>query len=1447
MTMRILSQNNNYYIFGSTIKNKINIFILFFVLLCVFNFNLNKTEAITTSNIYPSAYVNTTGFNYNFSTPGNVYIDDSNYATMSAGRNKGGATLWTGFDFSSIPSGSTINSVNVYVKGKVSASWSQGTWSSSVWPDVTISAALTSGTTGAFNNASYTTTTTNTTENTWNYTLTGTLPTDSELKALNFGVRVEGANGNNGTTHTWSINDIYIIVDYTVSTSPSLSSTTTTTSITQTSASSGGTISSDGGATITTSGVVWNTTGTPTVADSKTTDGATSGTFVSSITGLTCNTTYYVRAYATNSVGTGYATQVSFTTSACNVIPTVTTPTVTSIGINGAILGANVTSLGIPASISERGTCWGTTANPITNCIAEGNTTTGIFTHVRTGMTAETLYYYRGYATNTTGTAYSADGTFTTQTLPTVTLPTKSAITDTTATLGATLTSPSFTVTARGTCWGTSSNPTTNCLSDGTTTGAYTQARTGLTTGTLYYYRGYTTYTDGAGVTSTIYSADDSFTTLTIPILSSTTDATSITQTSASSGGTISSDGGATITTSGVVWNTTGTPTVADSKTTDGATSGTFVSSITGLTCNTTYYVRAYATNSVGTGYGNQVSFTTLDLPTVTTQAVSNIAPTTVTGNGTVVSDGNSTIIERGFVWKTSMDPTINDNKLVISGTTGSFNGSITGLTQNTLYYVRAYATNSVGTNYGVNDAFITSIAQTSPTIVLNTADTANLGSDTTPTLEMTATDINNDNVQYNIQISTDSSFPFTEKWVAVGDVTGTSSIAHSSDGISWTGDGKTIFSIYGYTVAYNGTMWVAAGSGTNSLAYSYNGIDWTGLGTSIFSEYGYGIAWNGTMWVATGGGTNSLAYSYNGIDWTGLGTTIFSITGYNLAWNGSLWVATGHGTNSIAYSSNGTSWTAVSGSSSIFSSYGRAVAWNGSLWVAGGVGTNTLAYSSNGTSWTGEGLVFSSSVTGIAWNGSIFVAVGNDTTNSIAYSSNGTSWTGVTGKTIFSSWGKGVAWNGEKFVATGQGISNSFAYSSDGISWTGTGITDIAIPNAVASNNPVSLVPSIAAPISGLDKISSTDVGFLNTINGSDTQPFNSGEKVSYTVQEGSELTPGTYYWRARTIDPSGTNTYSSWTTVRSFTISNLYTQSAYKFFGNIDSADIGSDLATQDNSISLNRSGEVFRLRTLVHVGIDLALNAQSFKLQFAQKNGQCDTAFVGETYSDVTNDTAIAYYNNFYPEDGIALINNNNDPIHSVDTIINQTYVESNNFSNSISNIEVGQDGKWDFSLYDKGVGSSISYCFRIVKSDDSLLDVYSVIPEITTAIYRSRGGGGGNIENAITPDAPVTGGGQGGGDHIVLPQCSDTLDNNEDTLIDDLDPNCHLDGVLNNTYIPSHDSETTYPVMHTEGVQGGGGGMSDDLGYIKNIFKSIFNSKSFKNSLFGLVFNPYLVFN
>ncbi|MBD3333686.1 hypothetical protein GF356_12625, partial [candidate division GN15 bacterium] len=143
----------------------------------------------------------------------------------------------------------------------------------------------------------------------------------------------------------------------------------------------------------------------------------------------------------------------------------------------------------------------------------------------------------------------------------------------------------------------------------------------------------------------------------------------------------------------------------------DGSGTGSFTSSLTGLTANTPYYVRAYATNSAGTGYGIAQSFTTAAQPTapvVTTSAVSAITQTTAQCGGNVTSDGGAAVTSRGVCWSTSPTPTIADSKTTDGSGTGSFTSSLTGLTANTPYYVRAYATNSAGTGYGEERSFTT-------------------------------------------------------------------------------------------------------------------------------------------------------------------------------------------------------------------------------------------------------------------------------------------------------------------------------------------------------------------------------------------------------------------------------------------------------------------------------------------------------------------------------------------------------------------------------------------------------------------------------------------------------------------------------------------------------------------------------------------------------------------
>ena len=138
----------------------------------------------------------------------------------------------------------------------------------------------------------------------------------------------------------------------------------------------------------------------------------------------------------------------------------------------------------------------------------------------------------------------------------------------------------------------------------------------GLSSTTPYYAKSFIVNKAG-----TSYGAVVSFTTLAVvPTLATTTAASAIAGTTATSGGNVSADGGSAVTARGIVWGTATNPTIAlTTKTTDGTGTGVFTSSLTGLTAATLYYVRSYATNAIGTSYGAEISFTTLDVVSTVT------------------------------------------------------------------------------------------------------------------------------------------------------------------------------------------------------------------------------------------------------------------------------------------------------------------------------------------------------------------------------------------------------------------------------------------------------------------------------------------------------------------------------------------------------------------------------------------------------------------------------------------------------------------------------------------------------------------------------------------------------------------------------------------------------------------------------------------------------------
>ncbi len=180
----------------------------------------------------------------------------------------------------------------------------------------------------------------------------------------------------------------------------------------------------------------------------------------------------------------------------------------------------------------------------------------------------------------------------------------------------------------------------------------------------------------------------------------------------ASGGGEVTNDGGAIVTARGICWSNVINPTIANNHTFNGYGTGVFTSNLTVLQANTQYFVRAFATNRVGTAYGDEVTFTTLEnavLPTIATTAISLIAQTSAVSGGNITSDGGSSIIARGICWNTLSNPTTADYHTIDGTGKGEFISNFYNLTPNTLYFARAYATNSIGIVYGNEVSFTTS------------------------------------------------------------------------------------------------------------------------------------------------------------------------------------------------------------------------------------------------------------------------------------------------------------------------------------------------------------------------------------------------------------------------------------------------------------------------------------------------------------------------------------------------------------------------------------------------------------------------------------------------------------------------------------------------------------------------------------------------------------------
>jgi len=430
-------------------------------------------------------------------------------------------------------------------------------------------------------------------------------------------------------------------------------------------------------------------------------------------------TTMSLFGFAGVSSSTSSSYYFKFDNFKCTVVngtaPTVTTGTIGTPTSTGAgITGNNITSIG-SANVTAEGIAWSTTTGGEASgtFVNNGQTysTSSTYDTNLSGLTVNTKYYIKAYATNTAGTSYGSEGNFTT-------LPGAPAVaaagTATSSSIICNWTAPSTVGTAPYDYYLEYGTDNTFASTTGNATiasGTLTQSiNTGLAAGTTYYYHVRARNLSGSqlGAWSSSYGTTATLISETAPTLSTTTAPTTIGTTSASgAGGTITNIGSG-VASSGVCWKTATGPTITDSKVSDGPTTAVaWTNSDLGssLTANTKYYLKSFAVTAAGTpGYGTEVNFTTKpNTPTSAVNGTTSLASFQVSWTAPTGGSAYSITYSMDYGTTTAYG----------SSTSASASTSVTvnsGLTGNTLYYYRIHAITTAG-----NSDYLTGTITTTP------------------------------------------------------------------------------------------------------------------------------------------------------------------------------------------------------------------------------------------------------------------------------------------------------------------------------------------------------------------------------------------------------------------------------------------------------------------------------------------------------------------------------------------------------------------------------------------------------------------------------------------------------------------------------------------------------------------------------------------------------------
>jgi phosphodiesterase/alkaline phosphatase D-like protein len=459
-----------------------------------------------------------------------------------------------------------------------------------------------------------------------------------------------------------------------------------------------------------------------------------------SVKSLSANTTYHFRIVATNPGGTSDGSDQTFTT--LPNPPTVVTSKATSVTQTAATVNAAVNPNG--GAVSDCHFEYGTTESygatvPCTPSPGSGNSAVVVSAAV-TGLSANTTYHFRVVATNAGGTSKGSDETLKTlPNAPTVVTKAASLVTQTTATLNATVNPNGGEVTECKLEYGetTSYGKTASCAplpGSGSSAVAVSAAVTGLAANTTYHFR---VVAVNAGGTSD--GSDLTFKTLPNQPTVEAKAASSITQTSAMLNASVNPNGGE-VSECKLEYGTSSTPYTSSVSCSPSPGSGEIAKTVAGaaepLKANTTYHFRIVATNAGGTSKGSDETFKTLpNPPTVVTKAASSITQTTATLNATVNPNGGE-VSTCKFEYGTteSYESSLPCSSLPGSGTSPvAVSAALIGLSPNTTYHFRIVATNSGGTTDGADQAFKT--LPNAPTVETKTATSI---TQTTATLNAT-------------------------------------------------------------------------------------------------------------------------------------------------------------------------------------------------------------------------------------------------------------------------------------------------------------------------------------------------------------------------------------------------------------------------------------------------------------------------------------------------------------------------------------------------------------------------------------------------------------------------------------------------------------------------------------------------------------------------------------